>query len=109
VEGDVSGSWLGLQPGFVIMNWNLGNLPSSLGWFAGLPNGGGPHAFQQIIAGYYDSGDGAGSATSELQSASGIPGLIGLMYTTWVTDYSQLAPFANAVRAGWPAYQSSMP
>ena len=31
------------------------------------------------------------------------------MYTTWDPDYSQLAPFAAAARAGWPAYQASTP
>jgi len=108
VEGDLTGSWLGLPPGFIIMNWNLGNLTQSLQWFAGM-QAGEPESFQQIIAGYYDSGDGAGSATSELQAAAGIPGLIGLMYTSWEDDYTQLVPFANAVRAGWPAYVSSVP
>ncbi len=108
VEGDLTGSWLGLQPGFIIMNWNLGSLPSSLSFFAG-QEAGEPHSFQQIIAGYYDSGDGAGAASSELQSASGIPGVIGLMYTTWVPDYSQLGPFATAARAGWASYQASAP
>jgi hypothetical protein len=108
VEGDLTGSWLGLQPGFVIMNWNLGNLTKSLSWFAG-KEAGNKHAFQQVIAGYYDSGDGAGAATSELTSANGIPGVKGLMYTTWTPDYSQLGPFATAARAGWAAYKASTP
>jgi len=108
VLGDLTGSWLGLQPGFVIMNWNLGNLTKSLSWFAG-KQAGNTHAFQQIIAGYYDTGDGAGAATSELTSASGIPGVTGLMYTTWVPDYSQLGPFATATLAGWAAYKASTP
>jgi hypothetical protein len=108
VEGDLTGSWAGLLPGFIIMNWDLGNLTPSLSWFAG-KQAGAPHAFQQIIAGYYDSGDGAGAASSELASASGIPGVIGLMYTTWVPDYSQLGPFATAALAAWPAYKASTP
>ena len=108
VEGDLTGSWLGLQPGFVIMNWNLQNLTTSLSWFAGKAPGS-SHSFQQIIAGYYDTGDGAGAATSELASASGIPGVKGLMYTTWTPDYSQLGPFATAARAGWAAYKASTP
>jgi hypothetical protein len=61
------------------------------------------------MGGYYDSGEGAGAATSELQSANAIPGVIGLMYTTWTPDYSQLAPFAAAARAGWAAYRTSTP
>jgi hypothetical protein len=108
VEGDLTGSWLGLPQGFIIMNWNLGDLTQSLGWFAG-QQAGEPQSFQQVIAGYYDSGDGAGSASSELQAANGIPGLVGLMYTTWEGDYSQLGAFAQAVRQGWPAYAASTP
>jgi hypothetical protein len=107
VLGDLTGSWLGLQPGFIIMNWNLGNLTKSLTWFSGTESAQ-PHAFQQIIAGYYDSGDGASAATSELQAAMGIPGVIGMMYTTWTPDYSQLGPFATAARAGWAAYAASV-
>ncbi len=112
VEGDLTGSWVGLPPGAVIMNWNLGKLTQSLTFFSGKdtsvtpPQ---PHAFQQIIAGYYDSGDGATSATTEVQQAAGIPGVVGLMYTSWVDDYSQLAAYATAAKAAWPAYKSSVP
>jgi hypothetical protein len=112
VEGDLTGSWVGLPPGSVIMNWNLGSLGTSLTFFSGTdttvtpPQ---PHAFQQIIAGYYDSGDGATSGTQEIQAATGIPGLVGVMYTSWVPDYSQLKPYADAVKAAWPAYKASVP
>ncbi len=110
VEGDLTGSWAGLPPGAVIMNWNP--TTASLKFFSGTdtsvtpPQ---PHAFQQIIAGYYDSGDGATSATEEIQAAMGIKGLTGLMYTTWVPDYSQLAAYATAAKAAWPAYKASAP
>ncbi len=110
VEGDLTGSWTGLPPGAVIMNWNP--TMASLKFFSGTdtsvtpPQ---PHAFQQIIAGYYDSGDGATSATQEIQAAMGIKGLTGLMYTTWVPDYSQLAAYATAAKAAWPAYKASAP
>jgi hypothetical protein len=112
VEGDLTGSWVGLPPGSVIMNWNLGNLTTSMKFFSGtdttvMPPQ--PHAFQQIIAGYYDSGDGATSGTQEVQAAKGIPGLVGAMYTSWVPDYSQLKPYADAVKAAWPAYKASVP
>jgi hypothetical protein len=107
VEGDLTGSWAGLQPGFTIMNWNLGKLTKSMTFFAGQQNPTQPHAFQQIIAGYYDSGNGTTSAQSEMSAATGIPGLVGAMYTTWVDDYTQLKPYADAVRAAWPVYQAS--
>jgi hypothetical protein len=112
VEGDLTGSWVGLPPGSIIMNWNLGSLTKSLKFFSGTdtsvtpPQ---PHAMQQIIAGYYDSGDGATSATQEIQAAMGIPGLVGLMYTTWVPDYSQMAAYATAAKAAWGAYKASVP
>jgi hypothetical protein len=112
VEGDLTGSWTGLPPGAIVMNWNLGNLTKSLTFFSGADttvNPPQPHAFQQIIAGYYDSGDGATSGTQEIAAAKGIKGLVGVMYTSWVDDYSQLAPYANAVKAAWPAYRASAP
>lgn len=108
VEGDLTGSWTGLPADVIPMNWNLGALNASAAWFAGL-NSQQPVAHRQVIAGYYDSGDGAASATTELAQVRGIPGVLGLMYTTWQDDYSQLAPFAGAVRAGWSAYLASLP
>jgi hypothetical protein len=112
VEGDLTGSWTGLPPGSIIMNWNLGNLTKSLTFFSGTDTSvtpAQPHAMQQIIAGYYDSGDGTTSATQEVQAAMGIKGLVGLMYTSWVDDYSQLGEYATAAKAAWPAYKASAP
>jgi hypothetical protein len=112
VEGDLTGSWTGLPPGAVIMNWNLGSLTKSLTFFSGTDTTvtpAQPHAFQQIIAGYYDSGDGATSATQEMAAAKGIKGVVGLMYTSWLDDYSQLKPYADAAKAAWPAYRASAP
>jgi hypothetical protein len=112
VEGDLTGSWAGLPPGAIIMNWDLGNLTKSLGFFAGIdttitpPQ---PHAMQQIIAGYYDSGDGATSAMQEMAAAAGVHGVVGLMYTSWEDDYSQLGPYATAAKAAWSAYKTSTP
>jgi hypothetical protein len=110
VEGDLTGSWAGLPPGAVIMQWNLGMLSQSLTFFSGKdPMQNQPHAFEQIIAGYYDSGDGAKSATDELTAAMGIKGVVGLMYTSWVDDYTQLGAYATAAKAAWPAYRQSAP
>ncbi|HEY3820212.1 MAG TPA: carbohydrate binding domain-containing protein [Polyangiaceae bacterium] len=112
VEGDLTGSWTGLPPGSIIMNWNLGSLAQSLKFFSGTdtsvtpPQ---PHGFQQIIAGYYDSGDGMTAGTTEMTAAMGIKGLIGVMYTSWTDDYTQLQPYADAVKAAWPAYKASAP
>jgi hypothetical protein len=108
VEGDLTGSWTGLPADVIVMNWNLGALNTSAAWFAG-KNPQWPVAHQQVIAGYYDSGNGGMAATSELAQVSGIPGVVGLMYTTFSDDYSQLAAFAGAVHAGWSTYLASLP
>jgi len=107
VEGSLSGSWQGVDSNTTVLNWNLDNLKNSLTWFSGL-NPQQPAAHRQIIAGYYDSGDGAASAIQEIQQAAGIPGVTGLMYTTWYPDYSQLQAFATAAIAQWPQYVASL-
>jgi len=107
VEGDIAGSWAGLPPQITILNWDLWNLTNSLNWFAGL-NTQQPTPFRQIIAGYYDTGDGATAASQEISAALGIPGVAGLMYTTWEGDYSQMQAFANTVKSNWPSYNSSL-
>ena len=108
VEGDLAGSWKGLPSRVTIMNWNLQKLKESLRWFSGLDAAQQiPH--QQIIAGFYDNGDGASAARQELAQAAGIPGIVGLMYTTYADNYSQLQSFAAAAKAGWSGYLSSLP
>jgi hypothetical protein len=107
VEGNTAGSWAGVPSAVTIMNWNLANLTNSLTWFSGL-NSLQPTHYNQIVAGYYDSGDGTGAATQELQQAAGIPGVTGLMYTTWYGDYSQLQAFATAAKSNWAQYLSSV-
>lgn len=107
VEGDLSGSWTGVPASVIILNWNRWNLTNSLNWFAGT-NAQQPVAHKQIIAGYYDTGNGTAAAESELAAAAGIAGLLGLMYTTWEDDYSQLENFAAAVHALWPNYLASI-
>ncbi len=108
VEGDIAGSWKGLPANVMIMNWNLGQLKDSLTWFSGRDSRQAiPH--RQIIAGYYDSHDGAKAAREELSSATGIPGIQGLMYTSWADDYSQLESFASSARAHWHEYTASVP
>jgi hypothetical protein len=109
VEGDLTGSWLGLPANATIMNWNLGNLQTSLKFFAGLtPQQ--TNAFHQVISGFYDPADNNGSnaAVAELQQASGIPGVVGMMYTTWTDNYGQLTSFAAGATQGWPAYLASV-
>jgi hypothetical protein len=107
VEGDLVGSWKGISQNVTVMNWNLDHLHNSLTWFSGL-DAKQPIPHQQLIAGYYDSGNGSAAAQKELQAAAGIPGLRGLMYTTWSDDYGQLEPFASTVKANWDQYLSTL-
>jgi hypothetical protein len=107
VEGDLAGSWKGIPSDVVVMNWNLDNLKNSLTWFSGRDTRQ-PLPHRQMIAGYYDKGNGALTAQTELMQAAGVPGIQGLMYTTWNDDYSQLASYANAARAGWTGYLNSL-
>ena len=108
VEGDLAGSWKGVPANVSIMNWNLGQLKESLRWFSGR-DGRQPIPHRQLIAGYYDSRNGALAAQQEIGAATGIPGVQGLMYTTWEDDYSQLESFANAAKAHWGEYTASVP
>ncbi|MGH9582923.1 MAG: hypothetical protein ACRD4O_08315, partial [Bryobacteraceae bacterium] len=107
VEGSLAGSWKGLPASVAILNWNLGSLKKSLRWFSGLDSRQ-PIAHHQVIAGYYDSGNGARDAQQELAAANGIPGIDGLMYTSWNNDYSQLESYADGVRKNWRAYEAGI-
>ena len=108
VEGNIAGSWAGIPSNVTVMNWNLGNLTNSLAWFAG-KNPQQPNFYRQVIAGYDDSANGAASAAQELQQAAGIPGITGLMYTSFSLDYSQLQSFATAAKSNWAGYLASLP
>ena len=56
VEGDLTGSWTGISADVVMMNWNINALRTSATWFA-TPT----YAHPQVLANYYDSGDGDAS------------------------------------------------
>ena len=107
VEGDLAGSWRGLPAEVSIFNWAFEKPKDSLTWFSGR-NPDQPVAHQQIIAGFYDRGDAGAAARLETSNATGIPGVRGLMYTTWVDDYSKLKVYADAARAAWPDYLKSV-
>jgi len=96
-DSTIAGSWRGLPKDVIIFNWNLGNLNTSLKFFAARGN-------QQIIAGYYDASDGYATAVSELQAAAGVHGVRGIMYTTWGNNYAQLENFAAGARAAWATH-----
>ena len=86
VRGDYAGSWEGLSKDVIIMNWNHGKLQESLKFFA-------DRGHRQIISGYYDAP--VGKLRDHLAIAKDVPGVIGVMYTTWRKNYSDLEAFAK--------------
>ena len=87
VKGDLEGAWVGLPRRLVIVNWDFQHPAESVSFFEGL-------GLDQILAGYYDGQ--AGSISEWLAQARMSRGLAGVMYTTWVGDYSALEAFAQA-------------
>ena len=89
VNGPWTGSWEGLDKSVVIMNWNFGKRDDSLKFFA-------DRGHRQILAGYYDHKP--EQIKDWLASAAKVQGVIGVMYTTWRNDYSNIEAFAKLAR-----------
>ncbi len=91
VNGSWAGSWEGLPSDVVIVNWFYRARKENLPWFA-------ERGHQQILAGYYDKSE--FHTPQWLRDAEGIPGVAGVMYTTWRHQYDDLEGFARAVWGG---------
>jgi hypothetical protein len=91
VNGSLTGSWKGLSPDTVIMNWNSGKPNESLKFFA-------DKGFHQMLAGYYDGSP--ESIGPWMDIARKFPGFDGVMYTTWQGKYTDLEAFAKAAWGG---------
>ena len=89
VRGDLKGSWEGLDPSVTIMNWNFGKRRESLKFFA-------DRGHEQVIAGYYDGP--VERIAQWLEATQGVRGVVGVMYTTWENDYTQVEAFARLVK-----------
>jgi hypothetical protein len=89
VRGPWTDSWEGLDKGVVIMNWNFGKRDQSLKFFA-------DRGHKQVVAGYYDHKP--EQVKDWVASANKVDGVVGVMYTTWRNDYSQIAAFAKFAR-----------
>lgn len=94
VNGDLKGSWEGLPPEMMIVNWNHQHTAESLEFFA-------QRGHEQMLAGFYD-GD-PRSISAWLTTARRVydqkaskPRAVHVMYTTWRGDFSQLEAFAQA-------------
>jgi hypothetical protein len=90
VNGDLSGSWKGLDKDVVIMNWNFGVRMESLKFFS-------ERGHKQVLAGFYDADAEQIGKWLETVRKNNIPDVIGVMYTTWHQDYSQLKEFRDVV------------
>ena len=90
VKGDLTGSWEGLTKDTIIVNWNGGKAAESLKFFA-------DRGHRQLIAGYYDSP--IDRTRKWLDIAQPVPGVMGVMFTTWRNNYAELEAFAKMLDA----------
>ncbi len=88
VRGDLTGSWAGLTPDVVLLQWNFDHRDESLKWFA-------DRGHRQVIAGYYDAAP--EQVRDWLKSADKAGGVLGVMYTTWQANYSDLERFSDLI------------
>lgn len=91
VNGDLAGSWKGLDPSVKIMLWYFGKRAESLKFFNDLGH-------PTMIAGYYDAAP--EKVRQWLDAAKPYPNMSGVMYTTWVRNYQDLERFAKETLAG---------
>lgn len=91
VNGDLTGSWDGLEQDVIVLPWYFSKRAESLKFFA-------DRGHRQVIAGYYDSKP--ERIAEWLDAAKGTPGsVVGVMYTTWQNKYDDLEKFSAAVDA----------
>ncbi len=90
VNGSLRQSWAGLDKQVAIVNWNYGKRVASLRFFA-------DRGHAQVIAGYYDEGPEQIGRWLESIRENKIPGVVGVMYTTWQRNYDDLKAFAAVV------------
>jgi hypothetical protein len=89
VNGDLTGSWEGLDSDVVILPWYFEKRSQSLQFFAGRGN-------KQVIAGYYDGKP--ERIVDWLTAAKPVSeSVIGVMYTTWKNNYKDIEKFAASV------------
>ncbi len=90
VNGDLSGSWNGLEKDVVIMNWNFGVRAESLKFFD-------ERGHKQVLAGFYDADAEQIGKWLDTVRKDNVSNVLGVMYTTWHQDYSQLKEFRDVV------------
>jgi hypothetical protein len=93
VRGDLRGAWEGLDRDVIVVPWYFEKRAESLKWFA-------DRGHRQVIAAYYDAVP--ERVLDWLAAAREIPGVEGVMYTTWEQRYADLERFAGLVRSARP-------
>ncbi len=93
VNGTLEKGWEGLDKDVIIVNWNFEKRAESLKGFA-------ERGHNYIIAGYYD--EDLQHSADWLQTAKTVPGMQGIMYTTWENRYDDLEKFSQIVDEGSP-------
>jgi hypothetical protein len=88
VRGDLSGSWEGLDKDVIVVPWYFEKRRQSLRFFAERGN-------RQVIAGYYDHDP--KQILQWLDAARDVKGVMGVIYTTWQSDYSDLEEFGRLI------------
>jgi hypothetical protein len=87
VKDDLTGDWNSLPNTITIVNWNGAYRSQSLKFFS-------DKGFKQITSPYYDAGNTVGMRDWR-KAQETMPGIRGMMYTTWQQDYSYLTQFAD--------------
>jgi hypothetical protein len=90
VNGPLTESWNGLDTGIGILNWHGGLKGKNCKFFADL-------GLRQILCGYYDGDEDGSGIVQWLHNTAQIPGIVGVMYTTWEDKYGAMDIWAKAV------------
>ena len=85
-DGPWYGSWEGLDPDIIIMNWHnmAEHRVDAMKWFA-------DRGHKQVLCGYYDAP--IENLAPWFKEAEGIKGVSGVMYTTWSNNFADLEKF----------------
>ncbi len=104
VNGDLTGSWNGLDSRTIVMNWNPANSQKQISSLKFFSNRG----HKQVIALYYDdttlAKTDAWLKSLDEAEKQGVTGVDGFMYTTWGnTNYGDLERVAEYIKTKYPS------
>lgn len=89
VNGNYDNAWATLPKDVVIMMWYSRD-PAGVKWFA-------DRGHTQVLCGYYD-GDMKENVRGWMRNSEGVPGVVGMMYTTWENNFDDMKEFFELVR-----------